>query len=181
MPIINEKDCFRTRDEMTIFHECGHALLATVYGLRVKKIDLKLNEGGLPLTEIDTEGFNRLSVNRKIDFYMAGYAAEMFYCSFILNSPHEHFGQKYVQKVFDETSFLAFENDRKAAVNLMRFPFLKDYRLKLSLERVYNLISKSNHPMFHLFKGLCDNGMLTENQIKTICNGRYTISANQEL
>ena len=166
MPIINEKDCFRTRDEMTIFHECGHALLATVYGLRVKKIDLKLNEGGLPLTEIDTEGFNRLSVNKKIDFYMGGYAAEMFYCSFILNGHIEHFAKKYVAKISDETSYQASENDIQAAIKLMRFPFFKNYQLNLSVKRAHNIISKNSSSMFRISDDLKIKGVLTEDEIK---------------
>ena len=158
-----------TRNEMIAFHECGHATMAIFYGVPVIKIDLEVNSDKLPGAEIDANEFNKLPSNKKIDFYISGYAAEKIYVSLMNSSTEEHFAKQYAHTIFKNESTKNSTNDMTEAKKVMWFPFFKEYQIKKSRMRAYAILENNKSLMFYLFKELLNNnGCLKSEDINNI-------------
>lgn len=93
----------KTLLEMVYMHECGHALMAALLNISIQKIDMNTGNNDFPATHVDPTAFNSLAIPDKINFYMAGYAAEEIYVG-LVSKDESHFAYPYARSIFNQTS-----------------------------------------------------------------------------
>lgn len=153
---------------MTFVHECGHAIIATHYKVPILKIDMEIDNNKYPGVHIDPVAFSSLPTQSKLDFYMAGFAATKIYTNLVSLSK-DHFARDIAMKIFNDHIDSHIQSDKESALELLKFPFLKDFRINKSKIRAVELLSKYHQCMDPLLKSLIDgNGILDGQNAKLI-------------
>lgn len=130
----------RVAIEMAYFHECGHAIIATLFQVPVIEINMNIGSNLYPGVRIDTQRFNRLPIEKQLDFFMAGFASEKIYVLEVCKNPR-HFAYNFAQKIFEQGIDDHIGGDVQHANEVMKFPYFKRLRIAIAKKRALKVLS----------------------------------------